>query len=261
MLNGLLKLYKRNDKRKSGQKFYDRERNKRKINMKLGIMQPYFLPYIGYFQLINAVDKYVIYDDVNYIKGGWINRNKLLLNEKEFMFNLILSGASPNKLINEVLVAANQSKLLKTIEGAYKKAPYFNEVLPVILSIVEYEDKNLARFIGNSLIQIADYLKFNTIFMCSSELQKNYSLKAQDKVINICSVLQATQYFNAFGGMGLYSKSDFETNNIKLCFLKPQPIEYKQFNNKFVPNLSMLDVLMFNPVEEINKLLYKYDLI
>jgi len=229
--------------------------------MKLGIMQPYFLPYIGYFQLINAVEKYIIYDDVNYIKGGWINRNKLLLNRKEFMFNLILSGATPNKLINEVFVAENQLKLIKTFEGAYKKAPYFDKVFPMIRNIVEYEDKNLARFIGNSLIQIADYLKINTKFLYSSKLQKNCLLRAQNKVIHICSILQATEYINAIGGIELYNKIDFENNNIKLRFLKTQPIEYIQFNNTFAPNMSILDVMMFNSVEEIRVMLNKFELI
>ena len=228
--------------------------------MKLGIMQPYFLPYIGYFQLINAVDNYVIYDDVNYIKGGWINRNKLLLNGKEFMFNLIISGASPNKLINEVLVAANQSKLIKTIEGAYRKAPYFDAIFPLMECIVGFEDKNLARFIGNSLIQIADYLTFNTKFLYSSELQKDCSLRGQDKILHICEILKSTEYMNAIGGMELYNKSDFEANKIKLCFLKTQPILYNQFSNTFVPWLSILDVLMFNSVEEINEMLNKFEL-
>ena len=229
--------------------------------MKLGIMQPYFLPYIGYWQLINAVDEYVIYDDVSYIKGGWINRNKLLLNEKEFMFNLILFGASPNKLINEIFVAENQSKLIKTIETAYKKASYFDNVFPVIRNIFEYENKNLARLIGNSIIQIANYLDVKTKFIYSSEIEKDCLLKGQEKILNICDIVQATEYCNAIGGMNLYNKLDFETNNIKLFFLKTQPIEYTQFNNTFVPNLSILDVMMFNSVEEINNMLDKYELV
>jgi hypothetical protein len=230
--------------------------------MKLGIMQPYFFPYIGYFQLINTVDKYVIYDDVNFIKGGWINRNKLLLNGQSFMFNLILSGASSNKLINEVFVAENQYRLLKTVESAYKKAPFFFEIFSVIESIVKFNDKNLARFIGNSLIQIANYLNFNTQFIYSSDIkEKDCSLKAQDKVINICSVLKATEYINAIGGMDLYNKSGFEQNNIKLLFLKTHQIEYKQFADKFISNLSILDVLMFNSAEQINEMLDNYELI
>ena len=224
-------------------------------------MQPYFLPHVGYWQLINAVDKYVIYDDVNYIKGGWINRNKLLLDGREFMFNLILCGASPNKLINEVLVAENQSKLIKTIEGAYRKTPYFDKVFPMIKRIIEYENKNLARFVGNSIIQIADYLQFNTTFIYSSGLQKNSLLKAQEKVLHICSILQATEYFNAIGGLKLYNQAGFEANNVKLRFLRTHSIEYKQFNNPFIPNLSVLDVLMFNSVGEINNMLNKYELL
>ena len=229
--------------------------------MKLGIMQPYFLPYIGYFQLINAVDKYVIYDDVQYIKGGWINRNKLLLNGKDFMFNLLLSGASPNKLINEITVNENQTSLIKTIQSAYGKAAYFNDVFALVKKIFEFEDKNLGKFIGNSLIQIADYLKFNTKFIYSSEIDKNNLLKAQDKVLQICKILEATEYFNAIGGQYLYNKEVFQQDNIKLNFLKTETIEYKQFKNEFVPYLSILDVMMFNSVEEIKVMLDKYELI
>ena len=230
--------------------------------MKLGIMQPYFLPYIGYFQLIKAVDKYVIYDDVNFIKGGWISRNNMLLRGKSFMFNIILSGASPNKLIHEIFVAADQSKLLKTIRAAYQKAPHFSSVFPIMEKIIESEDKNLARYVGNSLMQIADYLQFDTELIYSSDIkEKDSSLKAQDKILNICGVTGASEYFNAIGGMELYSKERFAESKVKLNFLKPLPIEYKQFNNPFVPRLSILDVLMFNSVKETNELLEQYELV
>jgi hypothetical protein len=225
-------------------------------------MQPYFLPYIGYFQLINAVEKYVIYDDVQYIKGGWINRNRLLLNGNGFMFNLILSGASRNKLINEIAVFGNHCKLLKTIELAYKKTPFYFLVFPLIENILNHENKNLAEYIGNSLIKIAAYLNLKTEFIYSSEIKaKNSSLKGQEKIINICSILNATEYINAIGGQELYDKTEFERHNIKLSFLKTHPIEYKQFKNVFIPNLSILDVMMFNSVEEINEMLDKYELI
>lgn len=225
-------------------------------------MQPYFLPYIGYFQLINAVDKYVIYDDVQYIKSGWINRNNILLNGQNFRFNLIILGASPKKLINEIFVAENQFNLLKTIESAYKKAPFFSIVFPLLENIINYENKNLAKYIGNSLIKIAIYLNIKTEFIYSSEIKaKNNLLKAQAKVINICSVLNATEYINAIGGIELYDKEKFEKNNIKLRFLKINSLEYKQFHNPFIPNLSILDVLMFNSIEKINIILNKYELI
>ena len=226
--------------------------------MKLGIMQPYFLPYIGYWQLINAVDKYVIYDDVNYINRGWINRNNILLNKQQFLFTLTLLGASQNKLINEITVCEEQDKLIKTFETAYKKAPFFSEAFLVVKQIFEYNDKNLAKFIGNSIMRIADYLGLKTEFVYSSEIEKDCSLKGREKILSICKILRATEYFNAIGGKELYNQADFEANNIKLTFLKASQIEYKQFNNSFVPNLSILDVMMFNSVKEIGKMLEEY---
>jgi len=229
--------------------------------MKLGIMQPYFLPYIGYFQLMKAVDKYVIADNLNYIKQGWINRNSLLMNGTGFMFQLAVVGASQNKLINEVIVADDQSKLLRTIEINYRKAPFFADVFPIIESILQYEDKNLARYLGNSLVRIAEYLRFDTEFSYMSDLERDTSLKAQDMVINVCTIMEAADYINAIGGMELYDKKIFKKNSIDLFFLKTNPIEYKQFKNSFVPNLSMLDVLMFNSMEQTNELLLQYELV
>ena len=229
--------------------------------MRVGIMQPYFLPYIGYFQLMKVVDKYVIADNLNYIKQGWINRNKLLLNGNEFMFNLAVIGASQNKLINEIVVADDQSKLLKTIEVNYRKAPFFAHVFPLMEKIILHEDKNLARYTGNSMMMVADYLKFGTVFTYMSDLERDASLKAQEMVVNVCTVMNATEYINAIGGTELYDKETFKKNGIDLFFLKAKQVEYKQFNNSFVPNLSILDVLMFNSVEQTNELLEQYDLV
>ena len=229
--------------------------------MKLAIMQPYFLPYIGYWQMIKAVDTYVIYDDVNFIKGGWINRNKMLLNGKGFMFNLLLKGASPNKLINEVMVDTNQTKLLKTINSAYTKAPFYKEVMPLTEKILTFGETNLGVFIGHSIVEISKYLNLSTRFLYSSQIEKNCSLKAQEKIIHICERLGATHYYNAIGGMELYSKVDFEKRGIELKFLKTNFVEYKQSDKEFVKWLSILDIMMFNPVEEINKMLGKYELV
>ena len=229
--------------------------------MKLGIMQPYFLPYIGYWQLIKAVDTYVIYDDVNFIKGGWINRNKILLEGKEFMFNLILKGASPNKQIKDVAIDANQIKLLKTIRSAYTKAPYYETATPLIEKILSSNETNLAYFVGQSIIEIAKYLNLSTRILYSSEIEKQSTLKAQEKVIHICELLGAKSYYNAIGGMELYDKAEFESKGIELKFLKPTLVKYKQFNNEFIPGLSILDVMMFNSAEEINNMLDNFELI
>lgn len=232
--------------------------------MKIGIMQPYFLPYIGYWQLLNAVDTYVIYDDVNFIKGGWINRNRILINNEVKLFNIQMKGASPNKLINQIELADNtiwKKKILRTIENNYKKAPYFIDVFPVLEKIINYDNNNLALYLKNSLEIICNYLGIKTKLVLSSDIKKNNELKAQDKVIHICKLLGADEYYNAIGGQELYCYQDFNDSGIKLSFLKTNDIKYKQFNNEFKSNLSILDILMFNCKDDILEMLLDYDLI
>lgn len=231
--------------------------------MKLGIMQPYFIPYIGYWQLMNAVDRYVIYDDVNFIKGGWINRNRVLVNGEPKYFNIQMQGASPNKLINEVEVNNDSriiNKNLRMIEGAYKKAPFYTEVYPLVENILKCGKDNLAEYIIESFKTICEYLNITTELVISSKLDKNCSFKAQGKVLAICELMGATEYYNAIGGQELYSFEDFRKRGITLKFLKTGDIQYKQFG-EFQSNLSIIDVMMFNSREEIEKMLNNYTLI
>ncbi len=229
--------------------------------MTLAIMQPYLFPYIGYWQLINAVNTYVIYDDVNFIKQGYINKNNILSNEKSQAFTLELIGASSNKLINEIKVGANNKKLIKSINQNYIKAPYFKNIFPLIEDILNQDEKNLARFIGYSLQKTSNYLNLETKFIYSSDIKKNNELKAQDKILEISKILNASNYINAIGGQELYSKNDFKAQNIQLNFLKTELLEYKQFKNEFVPYLSIIDILMFNSKEEIKDMLSRYELV
>jgi len=224
-------------------------------------MQPYLFPYIGYWQLIYASDRFVIYDDVNYIKQGFINRNYILSNNQKQLFTLQLIGASSNKLINEIKVGNNQKKLLKTIKQNYMKTPFFNDIYPLIEEILLYKESNLALFIGNSIKKIVDFLEIDTDIIYSSNIKKNNSLKAQSKVIDICKILEAKVYINPIGGQKLYDKNTFTNNNIELKFLKPKNILYTQFNNKFVENLSIIDIMMFNDKKTIQKFLREYELI
>lgn len=229
--------------------------------MRIAVMQPYFFPYIGYWQLINAVDIFVIYDDVNFIKRGYISRNNILQNQKAQLFTLELIGASQNKKINEISVGNNSKKLLKTIKQNYSKAPFFNDVIPLLEEILNNEEKELSRFLGFSLVKISKYLDINANFLYSSDLENDKSLKAQERLIEISKILNATDYINAIGGKELYDKQGFLENNINLSFLKSTEILYKQFNNEFVSNLSIIDVMMFNSKEEIQRLLQKYNLL
>ncbi len=232
--------------------------------MKLGIMQPYFVPYIGYWQLMNAVDKYVIYDDVNFIKGGWINRNRILVNGQPKYFNIPMIGASPFKLINEIGVNNDLqliNKNLRIIEAAYKKAPYYKDVYPIVEEILKCGKNDIAGYIEESFKVINKYLGISTELIVSSNLKKDCSLKGQDKVLQICGLLGATEYYNAVGGQELYSFDAFEKHGIKLKFLNTKEIIYDQFGQTFQPNLSIIDVMMFNSVEEIMTYLNEFELI
>jgi len=229
--------------------------------MKVGIMQPYFMPYIGYFQLMKAVDKYVVYDDVNYIKGGWVSRNNLLENGERKMFTIILKGASPNKLFNEIEIGDDFRKFIKTLQLNYSKSQYFNQVMQVLEKIFSYPNKQLALFLANSYVEIMKYLGIKTEILISSNLAKDNDLKGKSKVLDICHLLGADTYYNAIGGINLYDKSEFKENMIDLKFLKTEFKEYPQNAKTFVPGLSIIDVLMNNSKEETNYLLDSFVLI
>ena len=231
--------------------------------MTIGIMQPYFLPYIGYFQLMNAVDKYVIYDNIQYTKKGWINRNRILQNGKDVLITIPVEKGSDFLDIKDRCVSTNfdKKKLLNQIKETYRKASLFESVMPLTEDIINFDKSNLAAYIFNSIDQIRTYLNIDTEIVVSSTLNIDHSLKGQDKVITICKELQATDYYNAIGGQELYNAEDFGKENINLHFVSTNPIEYKQFKNEFVPWLSILDVMMFNPVDEIQRMLNNYKLI
>ena len=229
--------------------------------MKLGIMQPYFLPYIGYFQLIQLVDIYVIADDLNFIKNSYIKKNSILDNGAPALISLQLIGASQNKLINEIEVGDNVDKLLTAIQRRYSKAPYFKDVFPLLQTILSSKEKNLARFLGYSLMEISSYLGIQTKFLYSSEIEKNNDLKFDARIKDICKSVGSEHYINAIGGKELYNKDEFAKEGIKLSFIDTKNIEYKQFDKAFVPNLSIIDVMMFNSKEECMDLLQRYELV
>lgn len=229
--------------------------------MKLALMQPYLFPYLGYFQLIRSVDTFVVYDDVNYIKGGWINRNYILAQGNKLLVTLPLQGASPNQLINQVVVGGRQEKLLETIRHCYSKAPQFPEVFPLIEEIIMQQEKNLARFLDHSLRQLCDHLGLHPHWHISSILNKDNNLRGQEKVLAICEELGATHYINVPGGKDLYDREAFGRRGVQLSFIQPRPAAFRQFGNVFVPNLSIIDVMMFNDQEQCRKLLEEYELV
>lgn len=221
--------------------------------MKLAIMQPYFLPYIGYFQLIAAVDQFVIYDNIEYTKKGWINRNRMLQNNKDVLFSLALKKASDHLHIQQREIAEdfNYQKLLNQIKGSYRRAPYFDQTFPLIEEIITHKDPNLFHFLKHSIIKICKHLDLKTEIKTSSEIDIDHTLTSENKVLALCNELKAETYINAIGGVNLYSKEAFRRNHIDLKFIKPKPFHYPQFGSEFMPWLSIMDVMMFNPIKTI----------
>jgi len=228
-------------------------------------MQPYFFPYIGYFQLINAVDKFVFYDDVNFIKQGWINRNKILNNGKEFLITVPCCNISSFKKINEIEIDKNNKriiKLLRTIETVYCKAPFFKEIFGLINSLFNKDIKIISELAIESLVSVSNYLNVQAEFILSSEKHSDsLGLDKADRLIKIAEKENNDTYINPIGGIALYDKKYFAKYGIQLYFLKSKNITYKQFNNNFVPWLSIVDVIMFNHPDKIREMLKDYELI
>lgn len=231
--------------------------------MKTAIMQPYFLPYIGYWQLVSTADIFVIYDNIQYTKKGWFNRNRFLQNGKDVLFSIPLKKDSDFLDVDKRFISPNfnKLKLISQFKNAYCKAPYFKEVLPILEEIIMLEDDNLFNYILNSVRQICDYLEIKTKIIVSSTVNIDHSLKSEQKVIAICKALDTKVYINAIGGIELYNKNWFAENSLDLKFIKSVNSEYKQFDNDFRPWLSIIDVMMFNNKDEIKKMINNYELL
>lgn len=233
--------------------------------MKLAIMQPYFMPYIGYFQLMNSVDEFIIYDNIQYTKKGWINRNRILVNGSPQLITVPLKKDSDYLDVIQRSLSDSwdkeKNKILNTLKSFYRKAPQFDQTFYLIEQCLNVSDKNLFEFIYQTILLINDFLDIKTKISISSTIEIDHSLKSQDKVLSLCQAKNANVYINSIGGTELYNKNVFKQHGIELNFIKSNPIQYKQFNNEFVPWLSIIDVLMFNTSKQIRKYLNEYTLI
>lgn len=226
-------------------------------------MQPYTFPYIGYFQLINAVDTFVIYDDVNFIKRGWINRNRILVDGGAKYFIIPCKKVSQNKLINETELALDtieRTKLLKTFYHAYHNAPNFNAIMQLIEQTLNKEVWTIAELATESIIAVCDYLDIKTKIICSSVKFNNQFLKKADRLIDICKRLDSDTYVNPIGGVNIYTKDYFMSRGIHLFFLESRAITYDQLMQPFVSWLSIIDLLMFNTKDQLKLFLNEYAL-
>ena len=221
--------------------------------MRVAIMQPYFLPYIGYYQLIAAVDLFVVYDNIKYTKKGWINRNRILQNGKDVMFSLPLKNDSDSLDVYQRKLSAdfNRNKLLNQFRGAYRRAPYFEQAFPLIEDIVRYDDANLFEYLHHAIVKICACFGITTEIKNSSDIAIDHTLKGQDKVLALCKAVGASTYVNTIGGVDMYSKQSFQQMGLELKFIQSKMFEYPQFGDAFVPRLSIIDMMMFSPIENI----------
>ena len=231
--------------------------------MKVAVMQPYIFPYIGYFQLIHAADKFVFYDDVSYIKQGWINRNQLLVNGKASFFTIPVRQASSNLLIHETeftLPEVKKKKLLRTIEQNYSNAPYYTSVFSLVSEVFNSGVTTISELAVESVIRVCEYIGLKREFAVSSVSYNNRALDRASRLIDICHQEGASHYVNAAGGAELYSKENFKEKGVELSFLESRARAYSQFSSPFVPYLSIIDVLMFNsPDDTLNMIKHDYE--
>jgi len=234
--------------------------------MKVAVMQPYFLPYIGYWQLLSEVDHFVLYDDVNFIKKGYVNRNNLLINGMIKSFTIPLIKASQNRLISEIEVDSNQKwrqKLLKMILLSYKKAPYFGEIYELLEEVINSEYNLISEIIVLSIQKVSSYLMIDVEISVSSQEQVGIGLKGQRRILEICKSKKGTHYINPIGGIEIYDNAFFQEEGIELSFISTSSkIKYKQLGKgeEFINNLSIIDVLMNNSREEVIDLLKQFTL-
>ncbi|WP_411877831.1 WbqC family protein [Polaromonas sp. YR568] len=229
----------------------------------LAIMQPYFFPYLGYWQLIKAVDKFVVYNDVNYITRGWVNRNRILVNGQAHYITVPLKHASQNRLICEIeldTTSAWREKLLKTISLSYRKSPHFLDVFPVIEGLIRQPATTLSEYLGFQLRTLAGHMGITTTFG-ASEQYGNRDISGTDRILNICKLEGALTYVNAPGGRQLYDPAVFSGHGIKLRFLNTRPLAYAQRAEAFTPHLSIIDLLMENGFSKVSAYLDEFDLL
>lgn len=237
--------------------------------MKVGLMQPYFFPYIGQFQIINAVERFIIVDELQYIKSGWMHRNRILNQNTDWQYIMMPVGKhrlALNTLIRDVFISEGdqwKKKILSQLIVYKKIAPFYHDIYNLLAECFETTEKNLARLNGFFFKKVCDYLEIPFKIEISSEMNFDYStvIDKEDRGIKMLQQLGASELINPPGGVELYSKENFSAHGLTISFLKPNLREYNQRRPEFQPGLSIIDVMMFNSKEEIGKMLNDYELL
>lgn len=236
--------------------------------MKLGIMQPYFFPYLGYFSLIKHTDKWIVFDTVQYIEHGWMNRNRIIHPNQpcDLYITIPLRKHTRNTKIKDICINTNESykeKILAQIWSSYKKrAKYFQPVYQLIEDVLSYETDSLVQLNVYSMKKVAGYLEipfnYEVFSQMSVEIEEVHD--AGEWALNISKALNADTYINPPGGVNLFDPQKFKKAGIQLEFLKVHLRPYEQKKRQFIEGLSIIDVMMFNSPEKVNQMLDDYEI-
>ena len=230
---------------------------------RIAIMQPYFFPYIGYWQLIHAVDLYVVADNVHYLKHHWINFNRIL-GEKDqpHYFGIEISHANGTRHICETkrVVRRKQAEYLcRVLKFYYSKAPYYNEAMEIIKPILMDEEPNLALYLFKQLKTVSEYLGIKTEIILLSDVTPRGDCTAPELIRRVCELLGHSTFTSSINGNIYYTKDAFREMGVNLDFLvRDEDIRYKQRCEEFVPDLSIIDAMMYCSREELHGMLNRY---
>ena len=225
------------------------------------------MPYIGYFSLIKHVDQFILFDTPQFIRHGWIERNRILKENGEPLYIKVpLKKHKREAAINKLVINNSVSwkdKILAQLIPYKKKAPHYNVVIKLFQDVFEEETESIVELNYVSLRKICDHLDIKTEIKIWSEMKVDIEvvIAADEWALNICKAINADTYYNAIGGASFFDKSKYENAGISLNFMETEPIHYTQFDNEFIPWLSIIDIMMFNSVEEINVMLDNYQLV
>ena len=230
----------------------------------IAVMQPYLFPYLGYFQLIAAADVFVLGDDLQYVRSGWVNRNRILQSDQARLVTFPLKKDRFQLQINQRQLcdyfSEEAERLIHLIAEAYAEAPYFAQVMPLIERLIRFPQQNVALYAEHAIREICTFLQIETPIMRSSDLILGHPADKQERVTRIAHTFEADTFMTPQGGSVIYDRDRFARNGLKVRFFRMDAVDYPQFGAPFVANLSIIDVLMFNCVEQVQQRLTQFQL-
>ena len=230
--------------------------------MKLGIMQPYFFPYLGHFDLINLVDEWIVFDTPQYMRHHWVNRNRVLHPNAGWQYITVPLRKHPQDTpINQVQIAMEndwRNRILRQLEHYRREAPYYKQVAGFLEECFSEASPNLSETNILTLRKTCQRLGISTPFHVFSQMDLALTEDVEgpgDWALNISRVVGASEYVNPPGGAALFNESKFTADNIKLTIQAFMNMIYPCGPYQFEPGLSVLDVMMWNSPEQIKQYL------